>query len=79
LHHADLAPGTSHFRTSIRDGINLMATLRDRLPETLLPTYVLDLPGGFSKVNLESKSAIETKPGQWRLQDEAGNWHDYEG
>lgn len=79
LHHADLAPGTSHFRTSIREGINLMNALRERLPERRLPTYVLDLPGGFSKVNLESDSAVETVPGQWRLRDEAGHWHDYQG
>ena len=79
LHHADLARGTSHFRTSIREGINLMTALRDRMPGAHLPTYVLDLPGGFSKVNLESENAIETHPGRWRLLDEAGRWHDYEG
>jgi lysine 2,3-aminomutase len=37
LHHADLAPGTSHFRTSIREGINLMAALRERMPEHRCP------------------------------------------
>lgn len=79
LHHADLAPGTSHFRTTIREGINLMRALRVNLPATPLPSYVLDLPGGFSKVNLESENAIETQPHQWRLLDEAGRWHDYEG
>lgn len=79
LHHADLAPGTSHFRTTIRDGINLMRALRLKQPATPLPSYVLDLPGGFSKVNLESEDAIETEPNQWRLLDEAGRWHDYQG
>ena len=79
LHHADLAPGTSHFRTTIREGINLMRALRVKLPVTPLPSYVLDLPGGFSKVNLETENAIETQPGQWRLLDKAGRWHDYQG
>lgn len=78
LHHPDLAPGTSHFRTSIRDGITLMQELRQQCPDTL-PAYVLDLPGGYSKVNLESADAVETQPGQWRLRDDTGQWHDYHG
>jgi lysine 2,3-aminomutase len=71
--------GTSHFRTTIREGINLMRALRVMLPAMPMPSYVLDLPGGFSKVNLESENAVETQPNQWRLLDEAGRWHDYEG
>ena len=31
LHHADLAPGTSHFRTSIEEGQALMRALRGRV------------------------------------------------
>jgi lysine 2,3-aminomutase len=49
LHHADLAPGTSHFRTSIAEGQALMRTLRARLSGLALPVYVLDIPGGFGK------------------------------
>jgi lysine 2,3-aminomutase len=50
LHHADLAPGTSHFRTSIAQGQALMRALRGRLSGLAQPTYVLDIPGGFGKV-----------------------------
>ena len=50
LHHADLAPGTSHFRTSLRQGQSLMRTLRGRVSGLAQPTYVLDIPGGFGKV-----------------------------
>jgi lysine 2,3-aminomutase len=50
LHHADLAPGTSQFRTSIAEGQALMRTLRGRLSGLAQPTYVLDIPGGFGKV-----------------------------
>ena len=50
LHHADLAPGTSHFRTSIEEGQALMRALRGRVSGLAQPAYVLDIPGGHGKV-----------------------------
>ena len=50
LHHADLAPGTSHFRTTIAEGQALMRALRGRVSGLAQPTYVLDIPGGYGKV-----------------------------
>jgi lysine 2,3-aminomutase len=50
LHHPDLAPGTSHFRPTLAEGRALMRSLRGRLSGIALPTYVLDIPGGFGKV-----------------------------
>lgn len=50
LHHADLAPGTSHFRTTLAEGQTLMRDLRGRLSGLCQPTYVLDIPGGHGKV-----------------------------
>ncbi len=50
LHHADLAPGTAHFRTSIAEGQAIMRALRGRVSGLALPTYVLDVPGGFGKI-----------------------------
>ena len=49
LHHGDLAPGTSHLRTSIEHGQDLMRALRGRLSGLCQPTYVLDIPGGHGK------------------------------
>lgn len=50
LHHGDLAQGTSHFRTTIGEGQELMRELRGRVSGTCQPTYVLDIPGGHGKV-----------------------------
>jgi lysine 2,3-aminomutase len=50
LHHADLAPGTAHFRTSLAEGQALMRALRGRVSGLCQPAYVLDVPGGFGKV-----------------------------
>jgi lysine 2,3-aminomutase len=50
LHHADLAPGTSHLRTSIETGEDLMRQMRGRISGLCQPAYVLDIPGGAGKV-----------------------------
>jgi lysine 2,3-aminomutase len=50
LHHADLAPGTGHLRTSLAEGQQLMRTLRGTVSGLCQPTYVLDIPGGAGKV-----------------------------
>jgi lysine 2,3-aminomutase len=49
LHHADLAPGTAHLRTSIAQGQALMRTLHGRYSGLCQPNYVLDIPGGHGK------------------------------
>jgi lysine 2,3-aminomutase len=49
LHHADLAPGTAHLRTTIGQGQALMRALRGRLSGICQPDYVLDIPGGHGK------------------------------
>jgi lysine 2,3-aminomutase len=76
LHHPDLAPGTSHFRVSIEEGLTLMRTLRARLSGLAIPHYVLDIPGGFAKVPLESRDVEKTATG-WRIRDLEGTWHAY--
>jgi lysine 2,3-aminomutase len=49
LHHADLAPGTAHFRTTIAEGQALLRALHGRYSGLCQPTYVLDIPGGYGK------------------------------
>jgi lysine 2,3-aminomutase len=49
LHHADLAPGTAHWRTSIAQGQELLRALHGRLSGLCQPSYVLDIPGGHGK------------------------------
>lgn len=75
LHHPDLAPGTSHFRLGIEDGLALMRELRARVSGLAMPAYMLDIPGGFGKVPLESDHLEKTATGH-RVRDHAGAWHD---
>ena len=77
LHHADLARGTQHHRTGIRDGQELVRALHARASGLCQPHYVLDIPGGFAKERLApSDVAFEESEGI-RLRDAAGEWHDY--
>jgi lysine 2,3-aminomutase len=78
LHHADLAPGTSHFRTTIAEGQALMRDLRRRVSGIALPSYVLDIPGGHAKANLELCD-VERDGDGLRVRDDEGNWRRYDG
>src|SRR5262249_4372787 len=73
LHHADLAPGTGHFRTSIAHGQALMRALRGKLSGLAQHTYVLDIPGGDGKVPTGPKY-IEA---DGHVHDPSGLAHDY--
>jgi len=76
LHHADLAPGTSHFRVTIAEGQRLMRELRARVSGLCVPQYVIDIPGGHAKVGLLSDDVEKTERG-YRLRDHTGRWHSY--
>jgi lysine 2,3-aminomutase len=76
LHHPDLAPGTSHFRLGIEEGLALMRALRAKLSGLAMPAYMLDIPGGFGKVPLESENVEKTATGH-RVRDMRGQWHEY--
>src|ERR1700730_7928398 len=49
LHHADLAPGTAHLRTTIAEGQALLRALDGRYSGLWQPGYLLDIPGGHGK------------------------------
>jgi lysine 2,3-aminomutase len=78
LHHPDLAPGTGHFRLGIDEGLALVTGLRAQLSGLAMPTYMLDIPGGFGKVPLESRNVEKTATG-WRIRDSRDIWHEYPG
>jgi lysine 2,3-aminomutase len=69
LHHADLAPGTGHFRMTIEEGRALVEALHARASGLAQPTYVLDVPGGAVKATLREPGARDgaarTRDGVW--------------
>ena len=76
LHQGDLAPGTSHLRTTLVEGQTLMRALRGRLSGLAQPTYVLDIPGGHGKVPVGPGYLHEDADGL-RVTDPNGRAHPY--
>jgi lysine 2,3-aminomutase len=52
LYQCDPIPGSSHFRTSVNAGIELIKGLRGHTTGYAVPTYVIDAPGGGGKIPL---------------------------
>jgi lysine 2,3-aminomutase len=78
LHHPDLAVGTSHFRVPIEVGQRLMRSLRRTVSGLCLPTYVLDIPGGFGKVPIGPMYVgARNASGCRQIEDPAGLQHSY--
>ncbi|WP_461210175.1 KamA family radical SAM protein [Desulfocurvus sp. DL9XJH121] len=50
LYHCDQVAGTSHFRTTLGKGLDIMRGIRGYTTGYALPQYVVDLPGGGGKV-----------------------------
>jgi len=76
LHHADLAPGTAHLRTSLAQGQHLMRALRGRYSGLCQPTYVLDIPGGHGKVPV-GPGYLTQEAGHLCVDDFNGGRHAY--
>jgi lysine 2,3-aminomutase len=79
LHHGDLAPGTSHLRSTIAEGQELMRNLRGHLSGLCQPTYVLDIPGGHGKSPIGPTYLEPSAPGaaHYRIADYRGGSHHY--
>lgn len=76
LHHPDLAPGTGHFRLSIKEGQELTAQLQGKMSGIAQPHYMLDIPGGHGKVPVSRQWLAETEDG-YDVTDFRGNTHKY--
>jgi len=50
LYQCDLISGSSHLRTSVRKGLEIMENLRGHTTGYAIPQYVIDAPGGGGKV-----------------------------
>ena len=58
LYQCDLIQGSSHLRTSVQTGLDLIEGLRGHTTGYALPQYVLDAPGGGGKIPLNPNYVV---------------------
>ncbi len=59
LYQCDLIPGSSHFRTTVRKGLEIIKGLRGFTSGYAIPTFVVDAPGGGGKIPLLPNYVVE--------------------
>ena len=52
IYQCDPIPGSSHFRTSVNKGLEIIKGLRGHTSGYAVPHYVIDAPGGGGKIPL---------------------------
>jgi lysine 2,3-aminomutase len=77
LYQCDPIPGSSHFRTSVKTGLNLIGGLRGHTTGYAVPTYVIDAPGGGGKIPLLPEYVIGHEGNQLILRNYQGRIFHY--
>jgi len=81
LFQLDLAPGTSHFRVPLLQGLSIYKKLGQLITGSGLPVYAVDLPGGGGKIRLHEGviAGEEDRPGGrvYLLKDKSGKLWEY--
>ncbi|MEO8497261.1 MAG: KamA family radical SAM protein [Planctomycetota bacterium] len=64
LYQCDPISGSSHFRTPVSKGLEIIAGLRGHTTGYAIPTFVIDAPGGGGKIPLQPNSVVG-RDGDW--------------
>src|SRR4051794_7169023 len=77
LFQGDVAAGTSHLRTSVETGIEIMQQLRGHISGLAVPHLVIDTPGGMGKVSIGPDYVVARDDEKWTLRNYEGRLVDY--
>jgi lysine 2,3-aminomutase len=77
LYQCDPITGSSHFRTSIDKGLEIMQGLRGHTTGYAVPTYVIDAPGGGGKIPLLPDYVVGREGEDLILRNFEGNTYRY--
>jgi lysine 2,3-aminomutase len=77
LYQCDPIPGSSHFRTTVEKGIEMIENIRGHTSGYAVPQFVVDAPGGGGKIPLLPDYVVESGPEKWVLRNYKRNKYTY--
>jgi len=72
IYQCDLSQGIGHFRTPVSKGIEIIENLRGHTSGYLVPTFVVDAPGGGGKIPVMPTYMISQSPARVVLRNYEG-------
>lgn len=77
LYQCDLITGSSHLRTSVSEGVNIIENLRGHTTGYAIPQYVIDGPGGGGKIPVNPNYVVDSDQSKVTLRNYEGDIFDY--
>jgi lysine 2,3-aminomutase len=77
LYQCDLINGSSHLRTPVAEGVEIIEGLRGHTTGYAVPQFVIDGPGGGGKIPINPNYIVESAPGRVTLRNFEGKIFDY--
>jgi lysine 2,3-aminomutase len=77
LYQCDPISGSSHFRTSVEKGLEIIRGLRGFTSGYAVPTYVIDAPGGGGKIPVMPEYVMGRDNSEWFLRNYEGKTFQY--
>ena len=77
LYQCDLITGSSHLRTSVAEGVNIIEKLRGHTTGYAIPQFVIDGPGGGGKIPINPNYVVDSSSGKITLRNFEGEIFDY--
>ena len=77
LYQCDLIQGSSHLRTPVSKGLEIIENLRGHTSGYAIPQYVIDGPGGGGKIPLNPNYLVAQMPDRIVLRNYKGDIFEY--
>ncbi len=77
IYQCDLVKGTTHFRTAVQKGVEIIEGLRGHTTGYAVPTYVIDGPGGGGKIPIQPNYIVSMGDGKVILRNYKGEIFEY--
>ena len=77
LYQCDLITGSSHLRTPVSEGVDIIEKLRGHTTGYAIPQFVIDGPGGGGKIPVNPNYVVDSSSGKITLRNFEGEIFDY--